>query len=70
MSNDIGYYSGSEQSSAFIGKALNVPSLQRRIDNAVQQAEDRLKKVKEAQEILSRNPDLERLLDIMQQSHF
>ena len=69
MSNDIGYYNGPEQS-GFVGKALNVPSLQRRIDNAVQQAEDRLKKVKEAQEILSRNPDLERLLDIMQQSHF
>lgn len=47
-----------------------MPSLQQRLDLAVKQAEDRLAKVREARDILSRNPDLEKLLDIMQQSHF
>lgn len=36
---------------------------------AVKAAEERLKCAKEALEILERNPDLERLLDIMQNNH-
>lgn len=51
-------------------KCISMPTLAQRIDAAVAQAEDRLAKVKEAREILSRNPDLERLLNIMQASHF
>lgn len=70
-------YSESEQ--AYGGNALHgldqakmahVPTCKQRIDASVKAAEDRLAKLKEAQEILSRQPDLERLLDIMQQSHF
>lgn len=51
-------------------KMARMPTCKERIDISVKQAEDRLSKLKEAQEILTRNPDLERLLDIMQQSHF
>lgn len=51
-------------------KMASVPTLQQRIDLAVAQAEERLKAVKEARDILSRNPDLEKLLNIMQRSHF
>lgn len=51
-------------------KCVSMPTLAQRIDAAVAQAEDRLAKVKEAREILSSNPDLERLLNIMQASHF
>jgi hypothetical protein len=53
-----------------VEKALRMPTLQQRLDQAVRQAEERLRKVKEARDILARNPDLEKLLDIMQQSHF
>ena len=52
-----------------VAKMIN-PSLAQRIDLAVAQAEDRLAKVKEAREIFQRNPDLERLLNIMQSNHF
>lgn len=47
-----------------------VPTLAQRIDGAVRSAEERLAAVKEASEILARNPDLERLLNIMQRNHF
>ena len=59
-----------EQPSYIGQKMARMPTCRERIDLAVKQAEDRLAKVKEAQEILSRHPDLERLLDIMQQAHF
>lgn len=51
-------------------KMARMPTLQQRLDLAVKQAEERLAKVREARDILTRNPDLEKLLDIMQQSHF
>lgn len=47
-----------------------MPTLQDRLELAVKQAEERLAAVKEAREIFLRNPDIERLLDIMQKSHF
>lgn len=47
-----------------------IPTLKERLDLAVQQAEEKLAAVKEARDIFTRNPDMERLLDIMQRSHF
>ncbi len=47
-----------------------MPTLKERLDMAVKNAEDRLTDAKEARELLNRNPDLERLLDIMQKGHF
>jgi bacterioferritin (cytochrome b1) len=41
-----------------------------RLEQSIRDAEERIAKLKEARELLDRNPDLERLLDIMQQSHF
>lgn len=51
-------------------KCVTMPTLAQRIDGAVRSAEERLAAVKEASEILARNPDLERLLNIMQRNHF
>lgn len=51
-------------------KACRMPTLKERLDHAVDQAEARLAAVKEAREIFSRNPDIERLLDIMQHGSF
>lgn len=51
-------------------KMASIPTLKQRLDMAVEQAENRLAAVKEAREIFERNPDIERLLDIMQRSHF
>lgn len=41
-----------------------------RLEQSIKDAEERIAKLKEARDLLDRNPDLERLLDIMQQSHF
>lgn len=51
-------------------KMASMPTLRQRLDMAVKQAEERLTAVKEAKEIFDRNPDVERLLDLMQRSHF
>lgn len=61
---------GAMQYAGNSAKEIRMPSLQQRLDLAVQQAQERLAKVTEAREILARNPDLEKLLNIMQQSHF
>jgi len=45
-------------------------TLKGRLDMAVKEAEERLAEAKEAQEIFERNPDLERLLNIMQKGRF
>lgn len=55
---------------AAMGKMLRMPTLKERLDLAVTQAEMRLADAKEARALLDRNPDLERLLDIMQKGHF
>jgi hypothetical protein len=46
------------------------PTLKTRLDLAVKQAEERLKAVQEAREIFERNPDLEKLLNLMQRGLF
>ena len=46
------------------------PNLKQRLEAAVVQAEEQLQAVREAKEIFDRNPDIERLLDIMQRGHF
>lgn len=46
------------------------PTLQERLDMAVTEARARLIEAEEARDILSRNPDLERLLNIMQKGRF
>ena len=51
-------------------KMVRMPTLKERLDMAVKQAEERLKAVKEAREIFDRNPDIEKLLDLMQRNHF
>ena len=56
--------------SALEAKQIGYPSLQQRLDGAVREAEARLAEAKEARDILSRNPDLERLLNIMQRGRF
>ena len=45
-------------------------TLQERLDIAVRQAEEHLKVVTEAREIFTRNPDLEKLLNLMQRGLF
>ena len=51
-------------------KMLRMPTLADRLDAAVKAAEDQLADAKEARELLNRNPDLERLLNIMQKGRF
>lgn len=47
-----------------------MPTLKERLALAVTNAEDQLANAKEAKEIFDRNPDLERLLDLMQKGRF
>ncbi len=61
---------GAEQAGYADAKMARQPNMKERLDFAVKQAEEKLAKVKEARDIFERNPDLERLLDIMQQAHF
>lgn len=51
-------------------KLAHAPTLKQRLDMAVQQAEARLAQVKEAREIFARNPDMEKLLDLMRHGGF
>ena len=52
------------------GQLAHMPTLQQRLDLAVKRAKEQLAAAEEAREILARNPDLERLLNLMQRSHF
>lgn len=65
-----GGYAGSSPATQYDGKMAYQPTLQQRLDAAVAQAEERLALAKEAREIFGRNPDLERLLNIMQKGVF
>lgn len=47
-----------------------MPTLKQRLDQAVHQAEERLATAQEARELFDRNPDLERLLNLMQKGLF
>lgn len=58
---------GSYDSSA---KMARMPTLAERMDYQIKEAEDRLKDLREARELLDKNPDLERLLNIMQKGRF
>jgi len=51
-------------------KMAHQPTLKQRLDMAVKQAEEKLKTVQEAREIFAKNPDLEKLLDLMQKGWF
>ena len=55
---------------SMVNMVPTMPSLQQRLDLAVQEAEERLNVIKEARDIFQRNPDLERLLELMQSGHF
>lgn len=61
----VGQYAG-EANQMMVRK----PTLKERLDMAVKDAEQRLAEAKEARAIFERNPDLERLLDIMQKGRF
>lgn len=66
----IGYGVGPSVNSLEKMKMARTPNLQQRLDMAVAQAEERLAAVKEAREIFQRNPDLEKLLNVMQRGLF
>ena len=51
-------------------KSVGPATLQQRLEHAVKDAEQRLAEAKEARDILARNPDLEKLLNIMQRGRF
>lgn len=52
------------------GSMATMPTLKQRLDSAVTHAEERLAAVKEARELFDRNPDLEKLLNLMQKGLF
>ena len=52
------------------GKMVRMPTMKDRLALAVAQAEQRLKEAKRAKEIFDAHPDLEELLNIMQNGHF
>jgi len=49
---------------------VRLPTLKERLALAVTNAEEQLANAQEAKEIFDRNPDLERLLDLMQKGRF
>ena len=51
-------------------KMVRAPTLKDRLEMAVKEAEERLKAAKRAREIFDAHPELEELLNIMQNSHF
>ena len=51
-------------------KMARMATVRERMDLAIKQAKEKLARTKEAAEILNKNPDLERLLNIMQQGVF
>lgn len=65
-----GGYAGNSAMDQGLMKMPHQPTLKQRMDGAVKQAEERLAQVKEALELLDRNPDLEKLLNIMQRGWF
>ncbi len=53
-----------------MAKSVRMPTLAERLDLAVKRAQEQLDNAKEAREIFNRNPDLERLLNLMQNNNF
>lgn len=73
MSNyDIGggALSAYTEAQAYPTKMLSMPTMKQRLEAAVVQARENLANAEEAKEILDRNPDIERLLDIIQKGRF
>ena len=60
----------SARGAAHMQMASGMPTLRDRLDRAVADAQARLKVVEEARAIFDRNPDMERLLELMQEGHF
>jgi hypothetical protein len=46
------------------------PTLKQRLEGAVNRAEEQLAAAKEARELFDRNPDIEKLLNLMQRGLF
>ena len=59
-----------ETCSTGASKMLQMPTLKLRLEQAVSEAEARLKEAQRAREIFDRNPDLEELMNIMQRGRF
>jgi hypothetical protein len=73
MSYDLPYVTAAptNYSEAYpAAKMAMQPTLKSRLEGAVLRAEEQLKAAKEAKEIFDRNPDLEKLLNIMQKGLF
>jgi hypothetical protein len=68
--NQPAYGSGAATAYSESTKMCRTPTIQERLDLAVQQAEERLASAKEARDIFARNPDIEKLLNIMQRGSF
>ncbi len=64
------YFGGDQTAMAKSAYPLGNLTLKSRLEHAVRDAEERLKDAKEAKEIFDRNPDLEKLLNIMQKGRF
>jgi len=71
MSDEVfNYGMGDAQYASMQNLKLVQPTCKQRIELAVAQAEERLKQVRRAQELLDKNPDLQELIDIMARNHF
>lgn len=51
-------------------RAISMPTMKDRLAAAVERAKERLASAEEAKAIFDKNPDLERLLDLMQKGLF
>jgi hypothetical protein len=51
-------------------KMVRMPTMKERLELAVKEAEMKLANAKEARALFDKNPDLERLLDLLQRSNF
>ena len=68
--NELAAYGGALPGCYGPERAISLPTLKQRLELAVKEAEERLTAIREARDIFARNPDIEKLLDIMQRSHF
>lgn len=65
------YYSGpSTMAQCDSPKMAITPTLKQRLEGAVNRAEEQLAAAKEARELFDRNPDIEKLLNLMQRGLF
>ena len=64
------YPMAQEAAGSLSNRTVQMPSLKTRLEQAVKDAQSRLDDAKEARDILDKNPDLEKLLNIMQRGRF